>query len=332
MYIKERLIIILLLFVMLILTVTILKLYNVKSNIIIYLFQIYGTVGSLFLIYDFIKVRKKIIILENYNKLDTIIEVDDIGERGSIEEKYNELINNILHNKNEIITSKENIMSDMQDYYAVWAHQIKTPISASNLLLQTADQDNKMIRELKSQLFKIDFYVDAVLNYLKLEDISSDYVFKEYDLGNMINKSVKKFSTQFICKKVSISIEEIDKKIYTDEKWFCFIVEQLISNCVKYTDKNGKVKIYLQETDDANKTILVIEDNGIGINKEDIPRIMDKGYTGFNGRMGKKSTGIGLYLCKNATGKLGIDMYIDSEVGVGTKVKLCLFQKNKVHE
>ena len=182
------------------------------------------------------------------------------------------------------------------------------------------------------QLFNIDFYVDAVMNYLRLEDMSSDYVFEDCQVEKIVRKAVKKFAAQFIGKKISIELNNLDINVKTDEKWLGFIIEQLISNAVKYTRNGGKISIYMKETFNSADRILVIEDNGIGITKEDIPRIFERGYTGYNGRMSKKSSGIGLYLCRKAADKLGISIAIESKLDKGTKVLLDLAQKYISHE
>lgn len=222
---------------------------------------------------------------------------------------------------------------DLRDYYAIWAHQIKTPISAIDVLLQAENEPDKIdLKELKRQLFNIDFYVDAVMNYLRLEDMSSDYVFEDCQVEKIVRKAVKKFAAQFIGKKISIELNNLDTNVKTDEKWLGFIIEQLISNAVKYTRNGGKISIYMKETFNSADRILVIEDNGIGITKEDIPRIFERGYTGYNGRMSKKSSGIGLYLCRKAADKLGISIAIESKLDKGTKVLLDMTQKYISHE
>ena len=150
----------------------------------------------------------------------------------------------------------------------------------------------------------------------------NDFVLKEYDLDNIIRQAVRKYAPLFIRKKISLDFQPTTYKVLTDEKWLVFVIEQLLSNAIKYTNK-GKISIYSLE----NKK-LVIEDTGIGISKEDIPRIFDKGFTGYNGRTDKKATGLGLYLCKNILDKLSHKISIESEVGVKTKVILDLAMVN----
>lgn len=208
--------------------------------------------------------------------------------------------------------------SDSADYFTLWAHQIKTPIAAMRLLLQTSDSPEN--DELEEQLFKIEQYVEMVLQYIRSDNISSDLEIKSYDLGGIVRAAVKKYRKQFLRKKTKIVVGNIDCKVLTDEKWLSFVIEQLISNALKYTSE-GEINIYLDEN--TAKT-LVIADNGIGIRPEDLPRIFEKGFTGFNGREDKKSTGIGLFLCKKILTKLSHTITVTSEVGKGTAVKLGL--------
>ena len=156
------------------------------------------------------------------------------------------------------------------------------------------------------------------LSYLKIGDISKDMILQEYDVGSIVRQAVKKYSRLFILQKIGIRMEEIKQSVVTDEKWLLFVLEQLLSNALKYT-KEGSISIYMKE-----KGILVIEDSGIGIAPEDLPRIMEKGFTGYNGRRDKKSTGLGLYLCRSILDKLNHQIRIESEVGKGTKVFLNL--------
>lgn len=222
----------------------------------------------------------------------------------------------------ELKTDAETCMnrkySDSADYFTLWAHQIKTPIAAMRLLLQTdCSPEND---ELEEQLFKIEQYVEMVLQYIRSDSISSDLEIKSYDLGGIVRAAVKKYRKQFLRKKTKVIVCDINCRVLTDDKWLSFVIEQIISNALKYTS-DGAVEIYMDKS--AEKT-LVIADTGIGIRPEDLPRIFEKGFTGFNGREDKKSTGIGLFLCKKILTKLSHTITVTSEVGKGTVVKLCL--------
>ncbi|WP_306770895.1 HAMP domain-containing sensor histidine kinase [Emergencia sp. 1XD21-10] len=210
-------------------------------------------------------------------------------------------------------------MSDMIEYYTLWAHQIKTPIAAMDLLLQS-EMPGVCRDQLVMELFKVEQYVEMVLQYLRLGADSTDFRIERQEIDKIIREVVKKYSTIFIKKKISLDYQGVDAKTISDEKWLSFVLEQVLSNALKYTP-SGKISIYM---DKVLPCTLVIEDTGIGIQEEDLPRIFDKGYTGYTGRKDKKSTGIGLYLCRMIMNKLGHTMTIESQVGKGTKVKLGL--------
>lgn len=206
---------------------------------------------------------------------------------------------------------------EMIDYYTVWVHQIKTPISAMRLKLQEMDSNES--RELLAELVKIESYVGMVLAYLRLGSPSTDYVFKDQDLDPIIRSSVKKFAPEFIARKLKLNYEPTDIRLVTDEKWLGFLIEQILSNALKYTSE-GSITI---KSDGGN---LIIGDTGIGISPEDLPRIFEKGFTGLNGRLDKKASGLGLYLCREICSRLSIKISASSEPGQGTEIRLCLSQ------
>lgn len=234
------------------------------------------------------------------------------------------MIAKMRQEKEELIFEDQKRYTEMMDYYGMWAHQIKTPIAAMRILVQSGmdreenEENQKLFRQLQMELFKTEQYVEMVLSYLKIGDIAKDMVLERCDLGKVVRQAVKKYSRLFILQKLSLEMGEIAEIVLTDEKWLSFVVEQILSNALKYT-KSGSVSIYLEQ-----EGVLVIKDTGIGISAEDLPRIMEKGYTGYNGRIDKRSTGIGLYLCKKVMDKLHHQLRIDSEDGKGTKVVLDL--------
>lgn len=235
-----------------------------------------------------------------------------------IEKDYQELIKIIDQDRSELIYNKDKAFNDMKDYYTIWAHQIKTPIAAMQLLLQS--EQSVSSNELSDQLFKIEQYVEMVLQFLRMESMSADLMFKKYSLDDMIKQAVRKYSRSFIRKKIKLNYEDLHCNVLTDEKWLVFVIEQILSNALKYTH-TGEISIYMDK--DLPHT-LVIDDTGIGIEQEDLPRVFEKGFTGYNGRSDKKSTGIGLYLCKQILNKLSHTITMESKVGVGTKVKIGL--------
>ena len=202
---------------------------------------------------------------------------------------------------------------NMIEYYTLWAHQIKTPIASMRLTLE--NRDSREARKLSADLFRIEQYVEMVLTFLRLDSDYTDYVIESCCLDKIIRCSVKKFSSEFINRKIKLRYEGITEDIVTDEKWFQTVIEQILSNALKYT-RQGSISIYYKD----NK--LYIEDTGIGIAPEDLPRIFENGYTGYNGRKDKRASGIGLYLVKRICTNLGIGIKIESELNRGTTVIL----------
>ena len=209
---------------------------------------------------------------------------------------------------------EEKRRADVKNYLTIWTHQIKSPIFALRLLLKK-DEINKI--DCEKEIFEIEEYVGNILGYARLNADSTDYVFAKYNLDEIIRGVIRKYSIQFIGKNNRVDFCETKKIILTDAKWFSFLLEQIISNAIKYT-QNGRVAIYLKKDE------LVIEDNGIGIMPEDLPRIFDAGYTGYNGRLEKKSTGLGLNLSKNIGKSLRVTLRCESEPKFGTKMYINL--------
>ncbi len=238
--------------------------------------------------------------------------------RGLLEEDYQALLRALASERTALALEDRNRIQDMTDYYTLWAHQIKTPIAAMRLLLQEEPRP-----ELEGELLKIEQYVEMVLGYLRLGSDSTDYVFRSCDLDGLLRQALRKYARLFILKKISLDFRETGKTVLTDGKWLSFVVEQLLSNAVKYTPEGGRVRIY------GDGETLVIADSGIGIRPEDLPRVFEKGFTGFNGREDKKSTGIGLYLCRQVLDRLNHDISISSRPGQGTLVRLDLSRRTR---
>lgn len=241
----------------------------------------------------------------------------------AVEEEYQKLLARLYEERQELESKGRISRQEMADYYGMWVHQIKTPIAALRVMLQSLEEEDAAaphIKSMKLELFKIEQYVEMVLSYLRMEDMSSDLSFAEYSLDDIVRQAVRKYSQMFILRKIRLNYEPLCHRVLTDEKWLVFVVEQILSNALKYT-KKGSISIYLTER--RGKTILAVEDTGIGISAEDLPRVFEKGFTGYNGRADKKSTGIGLYLCKKILDRLQHGIEIESEVDRGTTV--CLY-------
>ena len=212
---------------------------------------------------------------------------------------------------------------EMVDYYTAWVHQIKTPIAAMRLTLQPDDTPNA--RRLMSQLLRIEQYVDMVLMYLRLDEGTSDYVIRACDLDGIIRQSLRKFAGEFIDRKLTLHYEPLHLSVVTDEKWLGFVVEQVLSNALKYT-ASGSVTIAMDGDD------LCIRDTGMGIAPEDLPRIFDRGFTGLNGRRDTRASGIGLYLCRRICRSLGHTIRASSVPNQGTEIRIGLGQKKTLPE
>ena len=234
------------------------------------------------------------------------------------EQAYQELVE-LLYQKQQELTQEWRVRySDMMEYYTAWTHQMKTPIAAMHLLLQ--EEETPVSKELQGELFQVEQYVQMALQYLRMERMNTDLVFEKQELDDLIHQAVRKYAPLFIRRKIALQYEDVHCQILTDEKWLEFVLEQVLSNALKYTRK-GKIKIYM---DPQSPKTLVIEDTGIGIAPEDLPRVFERGYTGYNGRTDKRSTGIGLYLCRQIMDRLSHTIWIESEMGVGTRVYLGL--------
>ena len=235
---------------------------------------------------------------------------------GLLEEDYQTLLQAVCRDRARLAAENESRFRELTDYYSLWVHQIKTPIAAMDLLLQAGPD---RATEMEIELQKIAQYVDMVLQYLRLDSTAKDLVLQRCQLDAVVRQTVRKYAKLFILKKIQLVFQETKWEVLSDEKWLCFLLEQLLSNALKYTPEGGKISIFLE-----GETNLVIADTGIGIAPEDLPRVFEKGFTGNNGRMDKKATGIGLYLCRRVTNLLGHTISIVSEPGVGTQVRLGL--------
>ena len=295
-------------------------LYRLPLEAVLYPVLLNVILGSVILAVDYRRVKIKKSELERIKTLtaDMIVSLPKISS--VYDADYHEMINNLKSEVIQIENEATEKYADMIDYYSVWVHQIKTPIASMRLTLQ--NDDSALSRTILSDLFRIEQYVEMVLAFLRLDSESSDYVFKEYSIDDIIRKSVRKFSSEFINRKISLQFEPCNFKFITDEKWFAFVIEQLLSNALKYTRK-GSIKISMTEPE-----TLCIEDTGIGISSEDLPRIFERGYTGYNGRRDTNSSGIGLYLCKRICKNLSIKIKAESELDKGTKIFLNLSRKN----
>jgi signal transduction histidine kinase len=269
------------------------------------------TIGT---VVDFINYTKKIKWLKVMQHHLTTDKHSLPETKNNMEIEYQQIINSLYEMIQSVVELTEKAHTEQVEYYTMWVHQIKTPISAMRLSL-TSDPTNNQSELLGQELFKIEQYVELALQYTKMKDLSTDLIIREYALEDILHQSIKKYAPLFIYKKLSLQIEEFQETITTDSKWLTFIIEQLISNAIKYTNYGGITISY-------ENRVLKISDTGIGIRAEDLERIFEKGYTGYNGRLDKKASGIGLYLVKKVADPLAIKVTITSIVGKGTQATI----------
>ncbi|HPT91767.1 MAG TPA: sensor histidine kinase [Acetivibrio sp.] len=313
-YLKSKGKLLIMLFIFVLIFTAIFSLYNLPLEAVGYASLLCFVVMLIFGVCDYIAFLKKHQSLCELRS-NIAVSLDRLpAAMNQIEQDYMDLIQALFEDKKQYTDKSDREKAEMLDYYILWVHQIKTPIAAMRLILQS--EENQQSHELQYQLFKIEQYVEMVMAYLRLGSSSTDFLLKEYDMEDMVKQSVRKYAPMFIRKKISVKLGNLKHKVLTDEKWLCFAIEQILSNAVKYTNE-GHISIYSE-----NETTLVIKDTGIGIAPEDLPRICEKGYTGYNGRIDKRASGIGLYLTKQILTKLGHRISFESEIGKGTTVRI----------
>ena len=250
---------------------------------------------------------------------------DELPAAQSPQEQAYQALLLALHTDRQKLKSNMNARyHDMTEYYTVWAHQIKTPIAAIRLALQ--NEDTPLSRRLTGEVGRVEQYVQMALTYLRLGSDSSDYVIRSCALDDIVRPAVRRFAGEFIQRKIQLNYQMLNYTVITDEKWLGFVVEQVLSNALKYTPQ-GSVSIYMEP-----EGVLCIRDMGIGIAPEDLPRVFEKGYTGYNGRSHRKASGLGLYLCREILTRLGHSVSAESQVDHGTTIRIDLRQHKTIQE
>ena len=293
-------------------------LYNIRMDALKYALLLVILWLLLYVITEYHRFRKKHLLLERFKKSTQECTKELPECRNLLELDYQELLG-IFDEKILELKSEARIKGqDLSDYYGMWVHQIKTPMAVMKLYLGTESPEH---RAMGTELFRMEQYVDMVLQYLRLSSGENDLVIREYKLDELIREAVRKYAAQFVLKKLRLTYISTEISVVTDRKWFGCILEQLLSNAIKYTPAGGSIAICVEE--DA----LHISDTGIGIAPEDLPRIFEKGYTGENGRLERTSSGLGLYLAGKAADMLHIPIHVESTVGRGTAFTLHLRQE-----
>lgn len=292
------------------------SLFQIPIKAVLYAFAIVGFLGIIVFLLSYKRAYSKNQQLTRLQS-EIALSIDNLpNTSGFFEEEYQTLLRILFAEKLELTNKTNTRYDELIDYYTTWVHQIKTPIASMQLYLQNAKgtPDYALVDDLQ----RIEQYVEMVLCYLRLDSEFSDFVFHKYDLDQIIKQAVKRFSRQFIQRKITLEYEPLQYQVLTDEKWLLFVIEQILSNSLKYT-KEGKISITIDDSE-----VLTITDTGQGIAPEDLPRIFQKGYTGYNGRINKKSSGIGLYLCYRICQKLGHSISVESKIGCGTTIHIKL--------
>ena len=291
--------------------------YSLPTAAVMYAAAICFSIFFAAFIVDFILFSRKVKRLRQCKNEITLTIENPPAAANFIEKEYSEMLEILFDEKTVIKKGTEQKLADLSDYYTIWAHQIKTPIAAARLILQSECDVN----ELSEQIRRIEEYTQMAMCYARLTSESTDFVIRELSADELVRGEIRKFSAQFIRKKLSLDFKPAGKTVVSDEKWLGFVVGQVISNAVKYTNSGG-IEIYFEEPQ-----TLCVKDTGIGISPEDLPRIFEKGYTGLNGRIDEKASGIGLYLCDKICRKLGHKITAESNKN-GTVIRIFLTQEN----
>ncbi len=301
-----------------------LMMYPVNLFIKIYIPIIIFASYVISIIYEYLIKRKYydniLNILDNLNDKYLITEMINIPEftDGKI---LKDILEQVDKSMNENVCKYKYLQEDYKEYIELWIHEIKTPIATTKMIIE--NNKNSVTKSINEEVDKIENYIEQALFYARSNNVEKDYYVKKCNLLEMVNESIKKNKTILIQERVEINTHDLDNIVNTDSKWIVFILNQIIENSMKYRNINviPSIEIYSKKVKDS--IILYVKDNGIGIKKSDISRVFDKGFTGINGRIsGKKSTGIGLYLCKKLCDKLNIAININSKEQEGTIVSL----------
>lgn len=286
------------------------SMYDIKLEAILYASMLCLTAGLLFEGVHLISYLRR--HTEQQKRLQglPISYTELLPPRTLAEQDLQAMVQKLGEQYTAVITDWQRQQKESLDYYSAWIHQIKTPISSMKMILQQEDTEENHL--LSAELFRIEQYTEMALQYLRLDSKTNDFVFQQYDLDSIIRQAIRKYAPQFILRKIRLIYEPVSMTILTDEKWMLFLLEQLLSNAIKYTP-HGSVTISV-----TPEKVLQVADTGIGIAPEDLPRIFEKGFTGYNGRADKKSTGLGLYLCQQAAKKISVSLSVTSEVGKGS--------------
>ena len=318
-FIKEKLLSFMVLVLALFTILVFLLPYNVEGFIAVYIVAVPTAIYLVFNVAEYINKKSYYDTLEsNLNQLDEKYLISEIIPNANFEE--GKILKETLRQTNKAMIENVNkykfAVEDYKDYIEMWIHEIKIPIATSKLIIE--NNKSEVTKSIDEEINKMENYIEQVLFYARSNTVEKDYLVSKSNLKEIVNSAVVRNKESIVYNNIELNLHDLDKTVYTDSKWCIFILNQIIQNSIKYSKKNEKkIEIYSEEKKD-NVTLL-IKDNGIGIKEKDIPRVFEKGFTGENGRLiGKKSTGIGLYLCKKLCDKLDLGLIIKSKENKGT--------------
>lgn len=302
-----------------------LLIYNLELYIRVYIPTILFIAVSVGLFIEYM--QKKMYfdkVLKQLEALDDKYLINEVMDKATFFE--GEVLHDIMRetekSRFENVRKYESVQQEYKEYIELWIHEIKIPIATAKLI--SDNNKNEFTKRISNELDSVEDYVDQALFYARSSAVEKDYIIRPADLKEVVSEIIRKNKNSFISSRVKVELHDLDAIVPTDSKWLGFILNQIIGNCIKYMDKE-EPKIEISSYKDNEKVVLTVEDNGIGISEDELGRVFDKGFTGSNGRMmGKKSTGIGLYLAKKLCDKMEHNINIESEEGKGTKISIII--------
>ena len=331
-YLKEKSIFLSVNLMFFIMISTVMYFSNISFVIIFLVFFIWFFPLSTYILIEYMKYRKYFSNINNIlESLDKKYLLPEVLQEPNfmVGENINDILKELSRDMHEHVKHYRNIQEEYREYIEMWVHEIKTPIASSKLLIE--NNTNEVTRKIDTQMDRIENYVEQVLYYSRSDEVGKDYIIKKVGLSKLVKDVIKRNQRDFISKRISLQLGDLDEIIYSDTKWVEFILNQIIGNAIKYSKgKDDKIEIYLKKISSA--VILTIKDHGVGIIERDLNRVFEKGFTGENGRKFGKSTGIGLYLCKKLTDKLGLGLQVQSEENVGTEISIIFPKSENISE
>ena len=322
-YIKDKIIYILVLLFVVVTSEILLIPFNIHKFVKLYIEVVPIIMFSICFFIEYYKKNKyynnlknKLEDLKEKYLIAEIIETSNFCEGKILKEVLQETDKSMLENVNEY----KHLSEDYKEYIELWIHEVKMPIATGKMIIENIK--NEVTESIDEELDKIEKYIEQALFYARSNVPEKDYYVKKQNLKDIINTAILKNKRNLLQNKVRLNLHNLDEQVYTDSKWCTFIVNQVIQNAVKYSKSNNK-EIEIFSINNKEKTTLYIKDNGIGIKKAEITRAFEKGFTGSNGRkVGQKSTGMGLYLCKKLCNKLGLRIDLNSKENIGTEIRI----------